>query len=49
MNCPVPGKGNCWQYFLSFDRYGILHDNDEIFSYLHRFEDKVQEPQLSFF
>ena len=31
------------------DRYGILHDNGEIFSDLHRFEEKVQEPQMSFF
>ena len=31
------------------DRYGILHDNGGIFSDLHRFEEKVQEPQMSFF
>ena len=31
------------------DRYGILHDNGEIFSYLHSFEEKERENQLSFF
>ncbi len=31
------------------DRYGIAHDNGQIFSYLHRFEKKEQSQQLSFF
>jgi DNA repair photolyase len=31
------------------DRYGITCDNGEVFSYLHRFEEKKQDIQLSFF
>lgn len=47
---PSPREGELLAVFSELcDRYGILHDNDEIFSYLHRFEEKVQEPQLSFF
>ena len=29
--------------------YGIMHSNDEIFSYIHRFESKRKPEQLSFF
>lgn len=28
-------------------RYGIVHDNDRIFSYLHKFEDKAESAQLA--
>lgn len=31
------------------EKYGILHDNQKIFTYLHRFEEKAQEVQLSLF
>ena len=31
------------------DRYGIWHDNDQIFAWMHRFENKQKEEQLSFF
>lgn len=29
-------------------QYGMLHNNDQIFEYLHKFEDKSQPEQLSF-
>ncbi|MDE7324759.1 MAG: radical SAM protein [Lachnospiraceae bacterium] len=28
-------------------RYGMVHDNDRIFEYLHRFEDKMESAQMS--
>lgn len=31
------------------ETHGILHDNQKIFTYLHRFEEKAQELQLSLF
>lgn len=31
------------------EKHGILHDNQKIFAYLHRFEEKKQEVQLSLF
>jgi DNA repair photolyase len=47
---PSPREEELFALFSELcDRYGILHDNGEIFSDLHRFEEKVQEPQMSFF
>lgn len=31
------------------EKYGIMHDNERIFEYLYRFEDKREGEQLSFF
>lgn len=47
---PNPREGELLALFSELcDQYGILHDNGEIFSDLRRFEEKVQESQLSFF
>ena len=31
------------------ERYGMMHSNEEIFSYLYRYESKYETEQLSFF
>lgn len=36
-------------FHRSCKKYGIMHNNEEIFSYLYRFEDKREGEQLSFF
>lgn len=45
---PSPDQGHLAAVFHDLcERYGIWHDNDQIFSYLHALEER--QPQMSFF
>lgn len=47
---PSPRQQELMALFHSFcQEHGILHDNRQIFRYLHRFEDKTASEQLSIF
>ena len=48
--CDSPNSASLLRLFHTFcaDR-GMMHDNDEIFSYLAAFERKTDAPQLSLF
>jgi hypothetical protein len=46
--CPSPNAAYLNRLFHdTCEEYGIWHDNDRIFTYLHTLEDS--EPQMSFF
>lgn len=45
---PSPRSGELFKLFhQTCEESGIMHDNDEIFTYLHRFEEKAPFEQLS--